>query len=554
MTIKITNPNIEKEFIEFKNFLWYMWKLLGLPEPTEAQYDIAAFLVADNPRKVIEAFRGIGKSWVTSVYVVWRLYLDPTANFLIVSASKDRSDAFSTFTKRLIHDIEILQFLKPTNGQRDSNVAFDVGPAGASHSPSVKSVGLFGQMTGSRADEVIFDDIETPNNSQTQLMREQISERIKEAEAIIKPGGRITYLGTPQCEMSVYNKLPERGYTVRIWPARVPKSIERYNGNLAPYILRLIESGARVGSTTDPKRFTDDDLDKREASYGRSGFALQYMLDTSLSDQDKHPLRLSDLIVMSLDKEMAPVQLGWGNDPEKHWRELQSLGLGLDRYYRPVYTSPEMAAYSGAVMSIDPSGQGKDMTAYAVVKTLHGRLYLTDAGTFSGGYNEETLKGLAVVAKVNNVNTIVVESNFGGGMFTELLKPILNKIHPCGLEEVRHHTQKEKRIIDTLEPVMNQHRLVVDYRLVQTDFDQTCDPVHKLFYQMSRITSHRGSLAHDDALDALSMAVAYWVKVMALDESTAADTHREEQLLASLDDFMSSAGSSSNRSNWLGLD
>jgi hypothetical protein len=554
MTIKVTNPNVEPAFLDFKNFLWYVWKELGLPDPTPAQYDIADFLVADTPRKVIEAFRGIGKSWVTSVYVVWRLYLDPPANFLIVSASKDRADAFSTFTKRLISDIEILHFLKPGPGQRDSNIAFDVGPAGASHSPSVKSVGLFGQMTGSRADEVIFDDIETPNNSQTQLMREQISERIKEAEAIIKPGGRITYLGTPQCEMSVYNKLPERGYVVRIWPARVPKTPEKYHGRLAPYIISLIEGGARVGTTTDPLRFTNEDLDKREASYGRSGFALQYMLDTSLSDQDKHPLRLSDLIVMALDRDMAPVQLGWGNDPEKHWRELQSLGLGLDRYYRPVYTSPEMAAYTGAVMAIDPAGKGKDKTSYAVVKTLHGRLYLTDAGGLDGGYSEDVLKQLAAVAKVNKVNVIVVESNFGGGMFTELLKPVVNKIHPCGIEEVRHSTQKEKRIIDTLEPVLNQHRLVVDYSLIQRDFEQDCDPEHKLFYQMSRLTSHRGSLSHDDSIDALAMAVAYWIKVMAMDEDNAADTFREEQLMATLDDFMDLCGGRSNRGNWLGID
>lgn len=554
MTIKVTNPNVEPAFLEFKNFLWYVWGLLGLPEPTPAQYDIAEFLVAEDPRKVIEAFRGIGKSWVTSVYVIWRLYLDPTANFLIVSASKERADAFTRFTRRLIDEIEILHFLKPGPGQQDTNIAFYVGPSTASHSPSVKSVGLFGQMTGSRADEVIFDDVETPSNSQTQLMREQISERVKEAEAIIKPGGRITYLGTPQCEMSVYNKLPERGYKVRIWPARVPKSPDKYHGRLAPYIIDLINSGQKPGTSTDPKRFTDKDLDEREASYGRSGFALQYMLDTSLSDQDKHPLKLSDLIVMSLDKNMSHVSVGWGNDPEKRWRELQSLGLGMDGYYRPVYTSPEMAAYSGTVMAIDPSGQGKDKTAYAVVKTLHGRLYLVAAGGLDGGYSEDTLKTLAAVAKINGVNTIVVESNFGGGMFTELLKPILNRIHQCAIEEVRHHTQKEKRIIDTLEPVMNQHRLVVDYKVVQDDFDQTCDPVHKLFYQMSRITSHRGSLSHDDALDALSMAVAYWTKVMALDEDKEAQAFRDEQTMAALDSFMESAGRGSSSLNWLGLD
>jgi hypothetical protein len=550
MTIKITNPNVEPAFLVFKNFLWYAWKVLGLPDPTPAQYDIAEFLVADDPRKVIEAFRGIGKSWVTSIYVDWRLLLDPSANFLVVSASKERADAFTRFTRRVIDEIEMLHFLRPGPGQQDTNIAFYVGPSRASHSPSVKSVGLFGQMTGSRADEVIFDDVETPSNSQTQLMREQISERVKEAEAIIKPGGRITYLGTPQCEMSLYNRLPERGYKVRVWPARIPKNIDKYNGRLAPYILKLIADGAKPGDSTDPLRFSSEELDQREASYGRSGFALQFMLDTTLSDQDKHPLKLSDLIVMSLDKEMGPVQVGWGNDPDKAWRDLPSLGLGMDRYYRPVYTSPDMAAYTGTVMAVDPSGQGKDKTAYAVVKMLYGKLYLVDAGGLDGGYSEETLKTLASIASVNKVNTMLIESNFGGGMFTELLKPIINKIHPCSLEEVRHNTNKEKRIIDTLEPVMNQHRLVVDYGLVKRDFDDECEPMYKLFYQMSRLTSHRGSLAHDDTLDALAMAVAYWVKAMAIDEDNAAAEHKEEELMAALDAFMESVGKSSGGLSW----
>jgi hypothetical protein len=84
---------------------------------------------------MIQAFRGVGKSYVTSAYVCWLLYCDPKLNILVVSASKDRSDNFSIFTKRLIQEMPLLEHLKPKAGQRDSNVAFDVGPAGISHSP-----------------------------------------------------------------------------------------------------------------------------------------------------------------------------------------------------------------------------------------------------------------------------------------------------------------------------------------------------------------------------------------------------------------------------------
>ena len=44
------------------------------------------------------AFRGVGKSWVTSAFVVWLLYMHPNIRILVVSASGTRAKAFTTFT------------------------------------------------------------------------------------------------------------------------------------------------------------------------------------------------------------------------------------------------------------------------------------------------------------------------------------------------------------------------------------------------------------------------------------------------------------------------
>ena len=82
---------------DFRSFLCLVWQYLSLPQPTPVQLDIADWLQTGPRRKVLEAFRGVGKSWITSAYVVWRLYLDPQLNFLVVSASKERADSFSTF-------------------------------------------------------------------------------------------------------------------------------------------------------------------------------------------------------------------------------------------------------------------------------------------------------------------------------------------------------------------------------------------------------------------------------------------------------------------------
>ena len=530
----MTNPN---PLGDFRKFLFVVWKHLNLPDPTPVQYDIAKNIQHGDKRMIVEAFRGVGKSWITSAYVVWLLYCNPQLNILVVSASKTRADDFTTFTLRLINEMEILAHLRPREDQRQSKISFDVGPAAASHAPSVKSVGITGQLAGSRADYIIADDIEVPNNSMTQGMRDRLSEAVKEFDAILKPDGRIIYLGTPQNQESLYNKLPERGYKTHIWPARYPDEDTRigYGGKLAKYVDNRLQNDINlVGQPTDPKRFSEFDLLEREASYGRSGFALQFMLDTRLSDALRYPLKVGDLIVMDCPTHEAPERLSWSSDEQYIVQDLPNVGFTGDHYHRPMFMADDFVEYSGSVMSIDPSGRGVDETGYAVVKMLNGYQFVRRCGGIAGGYSEEALEQLARIAKEEGVNEIIVESNFGDGMFNQLFTPVLNRIYPCTLSEVRHNKQKELRIIDVLEPVMNQHRLVVDKKVIKQDYE-SCQHLppeaalrYQLMYQLTRITRDRGALVNDDRLDALAMAVQFWVDAMAQDVEKRMAARRED--------------------------
>jgi len=549
-TTSLGVPVKQDPLSDFRKFLFVCWQHLNLPDPTPVQYDIAKHIQHGDKRIIVEAFRGVGKSWITSAYVVWLLYMNPQLNILVVSASKNRADDFTTFTLRLINEMPILQHLIPRTDQRQSKISFDVGLAAASHAPSVKSVGVTGQLAGSRADVLIADDIEVPNNSATQGMRDKLSEAVKEFDAILKPNGRIIYLGTPQNQESLYNKLPDRGYSVRIWPARYPNEDQLVSlGNkLAPKIKKEIADDAELlGKSTDPQRFTDYDLAEREASYGRSGFALQFMLDTRLSDAERYPLKVSDLVVMDIPTSEAPDKVVWASGEQYVVQELPNVAFNGDYYHKPMYISEQFEEYSGSVMSIDPSGRGKDETGYAVVKMLNGFLYVRRCGGVDGGYSEEALQKLAMIAKEENVNEIIVESNFGDGMFNQLMTPILTKILPVTLSEVRHNTQKEKRIIDVLEPVMNQHKLVVDKKLIKQDYESTqhlppeSSLRYQLMYQMTRLTAERGALSNDDRLDSLAMAVQYWVDAMAQDAEQRIGARREEVLRAEVDKVLQSA-------------
>tara|TARA_R100000657_G_C4681004_1_gene129585 strand:- start:976 stop:2646 length:1671 start_codon:yes stop_codon:yes gene_type:complete len=555
--------DLPEEIKDFRNFLFLVWKQLNLPQPTPIQYEIADYMQHGPKRAVIQGFRGVGKSWICSAFVVHQLLLDPSKNILVVSASKTRADDFSTFTLRLIHEASFLQHLAPGDKQRFSKISFDVGPAPASHAPSVKSLGITSQLTGSRADIIVADDVEVPNNSATQMMRDKLSEQVKEFDAIIKPDeeSKILFLGTPQCEDTVYRSLQERGYDTKIWPAQYitqSKNNLTYNDNVS----QLCVSTEKENKSTEPLRFSDIDLADRKVSYGSAGFALQFMLDSKLSDVEKYPLKINDLLVMSLDNELAPEKVVWANDPALEWDStVPNVGMTGDRFHRPFKVLGDHIPYTGSVMSIDPAGRGKDETGFAICKMLNGFLYVPAAGGLQGGYSEETLKYLCVLAKEHNVNTIIVESNFGDGMFVELIKPILTKVHPCTIEEVRHSTQKERRIIDTLEPVMAGHKLVIDPEVIKSDFrtaqeySQESSLKYQLIYQLSRLTRDRGAITHDDRLDALSIAIAYWTEQMAQDASQKMEDRKEDLLREELqrfqDSFHKSRGSSVRGPNWL---
>lgn len=575
-----TEQIIQEAVESFPVFATHLWHYLRLPSPTPIQYQVADYLQTGPSRRIIMAYRGCGKSFLTAGYVLWRLRRDPDCKVLVISAAQDRADAFSVFCHDLLRNWFMVKDLFPSDTQRFSKVAFDVYGAKPDQSPSVRSSGIFGQITGSRADLIVADDVETPQSCETQLIRDKLRESIKEFDSVIKPGGEIVFLGTPHTQDSVYAKLETSGYTVRIWPALYPtgKKLRDYYGNrLAPKVQADLEADKSLsGHPVDPLRFDWDELEARQLSIGRSTFNLQFLLDISLSDEEKFPLKLRDLCVFRLNREQGPNKVVWMANGDKAL-DLPSVGLHGDLFFKPAQIGDEFLEYTGVVLSIDPSGRGSDELGYAVVAYLNGNLFLLASGGLRGGYSEVNLKKLTLIAKEYKVKQILVESNLGLGMFSELLKRYLGTIYPCSIEEVRHTKQKEVRIIDTLEPVMNQHRLCVDTDVILQDLATTesypseTRSQYQLFFQLTRITKEKNSIRHDDRLDALAMAVQYFTESMALTEKKAIDMRLSEQwdlerrfiqgegglkidaigYAQSLEDLQRALGASTGGSNWI---
>ena len=522
---------------DFKIFLQALWSQLALPSPTRAQYAIADYLQNGPKRLQVQAFRGVGKSWITGGFVLWTLFNDNEKKIMIISASKERADNMSIFLQKLIIETPWLSHLKPKDDNaRWSRISFDVN-CSPHQAASVKSVGITGQLTGSRADLMVLDDIEVPGNSMTELMREKLLQLCTEAESILTPkdDSRILFLGTPQTVFTVYRKLAERNYKPFVWPARYPKKIANYEGLLAPQLVSDIDNGATSWEVTDPDRFDNDDLMDREAAMGRSNFMLQFMLDTSLSDAEKFPLKCADLVVTSVNPTSAPDAVVWCSDPSNIIKDLPIVGLPGDYFYSPMLLQGDWNPYTETICSIDPSGRGSDETAAAFISQRNGFLYLHEMRAYRDGYSDKTLLDVLRGCKKFGVTKLLIETNFGDGMVGELFKKHLQQTKQLiDIEEVRANVRKEDRIIDSLEPVLNQHRLIVDRSVIEWDFKSNPDAapeerlLYMLFYQMSRMCREKGAVKHDDRLDCLSQGVKYFTDALSISAYETIKTQRLE--------------------------
>ena len=541
---------------DFKLFLQALWAELGLPSPTRAQYAIADYLQNGPKRLQVQAFRGVGKSWITGAFVLWTLFNDPERKVMIISASKERADNMSIFLQKLIIDTPWLKHLQPkSDDSRWSRISFDVN-CSPHQAPSVKSVGITGQLTGSRADLMILDDVEVPGNSLTEFMREKLLQLCTEAESILTPksDSRIMYLGTPQTTFTIYRRLAERNYRPLVWPARYPRQdkLSKYEGILAPEIQEDVDMGAEEWAPTDD-RFTDEDLIEREASMGRSNFMLQFQLDTTLSDAQKFPLKMADLIVTSVNPTTAPENVIWCSDPSKVIRDAPTVGLPGDYFYSPMQLVGEWSDYDETICSVDPSGRGTDETAAAFLSQRNGLIYLHEMSAYRDGYSDSTLLDILTRCRTYGVTSLVIETNFGDGIVGELFKKhLINTKQNINIEEVRANVRKEDRIIDSLEPVLNQHRLIVDRGVIDWDYASNKDSpaeerlLYMLFYQMSRMCRDKRAVKHDDRLDCLAQGVKYFTDALSISAQDQIRLRKSEEWDNMLAEFLDNPQASAN--------
>lgn len=511
---------------DFRNFLYVAWEFLGYT-PNDLQYDMAHTMQNGPDRQIITALRGAGKSVETAALAVWILLNNPNATILCVSAAAVRAREFIRFARKLL-EMPMCQHLIPKEFDRDGAERFDCGARTTiDKNPSVAAYGINAMITGTHVDFIILDDIETKNNSLTIDARDKLHSQCLEFEMILNPGGRILYLGTPQSISSVYLRLATK-YKMTKWPARYPEVTDPIFEMISPMLKdKLINGIAQPGDPTFPEKFDDITLMEREASMGPTEWQLQMMLNTQLADASKYPLRARDFVVFNQSGDLAPKQIvGGTNNP----LQIECAGLDGDKFYGPNFVDPTYDTTGPMWMYVDPAGRGGDETGISIGCCLNGYVYVRMATGIPGGHDDASMMKIAKLASDHNVKRIVIEPNYGDGMFTKNLYPhVLRTGNQIAIEDdKRATTQKELRIIEALEAPMSNKRIIIGENVAKdTEF----------IYQVTHLTRTSGNLKHDDRVDAFAGLIRLFKDQLQIDAASKIKTMEDAERMKQVKDF-----------------
>ena len=154
--------------LSFKVFLDTL-NIVSNQTTPEVHQEIADWLEETDhePRRILQAFRHVGKSYLMGAYVCWKLLNDPNWTCLLISAKRNLALRNSQFIRHMIESHPLLQHLKSDLYQWKTE-SFTVDRPIMQLNPSVTVSSLGASYTGMHASCVIADDVETSDNTLSQ--------------------------------------------------------------------------------------------------------------------------------------------------------------------------------------------------------------------------------------------------------------------------------------------------------------------------------------------------------------------------------------------------
>ena len=410
-------------------------------------------------RLLLQAFRSSGKSTIAGLFAAWLLYRQPDSRILVLAADLMLARRMVRNVKRIIERHPLTAHLKPERADQWGADRFTIKRALELRDPSMLAKGISANITGSRADIIICDDVEVPNTCDTAEKRADLRERLAEISYVLVPGGMQLYIGTPHTWYTIYAETPR----TEIGEA------QPFLGDFTRLKIPVLESGASAW----PDRFTPEDIARIRRSTGPNKFSSQMMLEpVNIAEGRLDPAsfrryeaRLDYLKEISLltigDRKMVSASAWWdpafghGTGDGSALAVVYTDETGAYWLHRVQYlNSPSPSHASGAGPSLSLKGEGNG------------------AGV-GEGLDEATqqCRQVAQIAKELHVPSVAIETNGLGRFLPGILRRELALARvPCAVIEIASTRPKDLRIMEAFDTVLAARLLHVHASVYDTSF------------------------------------------------------------------------------------
>lgn len=425
---------------------------------------------------VLRCFRGFGKSTLLAVYNAWRYYQDPTYRILH-QGDQDRTAYKTSRDTRAVLQRHPLTRDDASLQLRGEQSFWWVTGADDERNPSMQAAGITSNITSSRCDEAQNDDVEVPRNIQNPEAREKMRYRLGEQIHCMVPGARQLFIGTPHTHDSLYDEQERMGadcLTIPMFAQEFRIEAASKNRYSVPFKPDMVFSGigehSKVLQSGSDYRYADGVLELAAPTNGLidcyAGIAW--------------PERFTPGEMVKRRRKCKTVN-EWDSQYQLHSRPLHETRLNPDRLaaydLEPVFLTRngEFVMRLGNVRIVAAAGRwdpssGKlrsDVSAFAVVlQDEDGRRYLHRVEKLSGDVVEFGDDGKTVIGgQVKQICDLVdrfrlprvsIETNGIGKFSPAVLKGALKQRRlKCGVSEVVSTQNKQKRILEALEPLLS---------------------------------------------------------------------------------------------------
>ncbi|SDG43331.1 phage terminase large subunit [Roseospirillum parvum] len=462
--------------VDFIEFL-YIWNALEGQATPAHQRRMARWLAARWRRRrrrgegqaLLMAFRNSGKSTVVGLFCAWLLLDNPSLRILVMAADHALAKKMVRNVKRIIERHPLTRHLKPPRRDQWAADQFTVARPRELRDPSMLAKGVGANVTGSRADIIVCDDVEVPNTCDTAPKRADLRQRLSELDYVLVPGGLSLYVGTPHTYNTIYAAEPCRDM-----------------GEAVPFLAGFARLEIPIEDAHHrpawPERFPVERIAALRRRSGPNKFASQMMLkpmNIAEGRLDPEALRLYEAeldyseaageVILRLDgRRLVSASCFW--DPAFGARALDAKGAG-----------------DGSVIAIVFADEAGGYWLHRIAWLTHDPRHPVEPAT-------QMCRQVAAFAADTLAPAVCVETNGLGRFLPGILRRELAAAGlACGVIEKASSTPKDQRIVEAFDAILAARALHVHRSVWGTP----------LVAEMREWRPGLGK-GHDDGLDAVA--------------------------------------------------